>query len=163
MYQKNNTAAFIHMTLSLADQKYLHRKACEIESGGLAKEQHEAQAVAYKTTVERKQKAATEWKAVQDAKHVKIDAVIVRLDVQDIKDSPGTCADLDLQIDWHQLQDSQVPKKKDVKLKQDKIKALVEAVEQHNRGEMAVILPVNENIIQVDVLSDLDEEESDWE
>jgi len=48
-------------------------------------------------------------------------------------------------------------------LKQDKIKALVEAVEQHNRGERAVILPVNENIIQVDVLSDLDEEESDWE
>lgn len=68
--------------------------------------------------------------------------------------------DLDLQLDWHRLQDSQVPKKKDVKLKQDKIKALVEAVEQHNRGERAVILPVNENIIQVDVLSDLDEEES---
>ena len=52
-----------------------------MESGGLAKKWHEAQTVAYKTTVERKQKAATEWKAVQDAKHVKIDAVIVRLDV----------------------------------------------------------------------------------
>jgi len=34
--------------------------------------------------------------AVQDAKHAKIDAVIVRLDVQGIKDLPGTCVDLDL-------------------------------------------------------------------
>jgi hypothetical protein len=57
MYQKNNTAAFIHMTLSFADQKYLHRKACKIESGGLAKEWCEAQAVTYKTTMEKKQKA----------------------------------------------------------------------------------------------------------
>ena len=41
--------------------------------------------------------------AVQDAKHAKIDAVIVRLDVQGIKDLPGTCVDLDLQLDWHRL------------------------------------------------------------
>ena len=55
--------------------------------------------MAYKTTVARKQTAATEWKAAQDAKHAKIDAVIVRLDVQGFKDLPGTCADLDLQLD----------------------------------------------------------------
>ena len=162
MYRKNNTAAFIRMTLSLADRKYLRRKAREIDSSGLAKERREAQAVAYKTTVERKRKAATERKAAQDAKRAKIDAVIARLDVQGIKDSPGTCADLDLQLDWHRLQDSQVPKKKDVKLKTDKIKALVEAIERHNSGERAVILPADENTIQVYVPSDLDEEESDW-
>ena len=99
MYWKNNTAVFICMTLSLADQKYMCRKACEIDSSGLAKEWREAQAVAYKTTVARKQTAATEWKAAQDAKHAKIDAVIVRLDVQGIKNLPGTCADLDLHLD----------------------------------------------------------------
>jgi len=98
------------------------------------------------------------------SKRAKIDAIIARLDVQGIKDSPGTCADLDLQLNWHRLQDSQVPKKKDVKLKTDKIKALVEAVERHNSGERAVILPADENTtIQVDVPSDLDEEELDWE
>ena len=40
---------------------------------------------------------------------------------------------------------------------------LVEAIEWHNDGERAVILPTDENTIQVDVLSDLDEKELDWE
>jgi len=47
--------------------------------------------------------------------------------------------------------------------KADKIKALVDAVRHHNNGQQAISLPVDENSIQVDVPSDLDEEESDWE
>jgi len=100
---------------------------------------------------------------VQDAKHVKIDAVVARLDVQDIKNAPGTCVELELQLEWHWHQDSQVLKKMMIKLKEAKIKALVEAVEHHNSGQWVVILPVNENSIQVDIPSDLDEEDSDWE
>ncbi|KIM92466.1 hypothetical protein PILCRDRAFT_38549, partial [Piloderma croceum F 1598] len=34
MYRKNNTAGFIHKTLSPADLKYLRRKAWEIDSSG---------------------------------------------------------------------------------------------------------------------------------
>ena len=45
----------------------------------------------------------------------------------------------------------------DVKLKADKIKALVEAVERHNSAKKVAILPIDENDIQVDVLSDLDD------
>jgi hypothetical protein len=164
MYRKNNTGAFIRKTFHLTDRKYLRRKAQEIDSSGQAKLHHEVEAAAYKETVERKRKAVTERKAAQDAKRAKIDAVVVRLDIQDIDDLPGTCAVLDLQLEWHRLRDNLIPKKKDITKKADKIKALqVEAVRRHNNGQQAFHLPVDENSIQVDVPSDLDEEESDWE
>ena len=52
--------------------------------------------------------------------------------------------------------------KKDVKLKMDKIKAFIEAVEWHN-SRKTIILPTYMDTIQVGVPSNLDEEESDWE
>jgi hypothetical protein len=52
MYRKNDTAAFIHKTLNFADCKYLQQKAREIDGSGQAKKRREAQAVAYKETVE---------------------------------------------------------------------------------------------------------------
>jgi hypothetical protein len=118
--------------------------------------------MAYKETVERKRKAETERKAAQDAKRAKIDAVMARLDVGDIKRSPGTNADLDLQLDWHRRRDNKVPIKANVTKKADKIKALVEAVERHNQGQQA-ITHGNDDCIQIDIPSDLDEEESDFE
>ena len=44
--------------------------------------------------------------------------------------------------------------KKDVKLKMDKIKAFIEAVEWHNSGK-TIILPTYKNTIQVGVPSNL--------
>jgi hypothetical protein len=113
--------------------------------------------------VEKKRKASTQRKVAQDAKRARIDAVVARLDVQSIKDLPGTCGDLDLQLEWHRRQDIHVPKKKDVKKKAEKIQALIEAVERHNSGQQVITIPVDEDSIQVDIPSDLDEEESDWE
>jgi len=102
-------------------------------------------------------------KAAQDAKCVKIDAVVARLDVHSIEDNPGTNAELDLQLEWHRRRDNRVPKKKDVTKKADKVKALVEAVEQYNNGQQASDIPIDDDSIQIDVPTDLDEEESDWE
>jgi len=45
-----------------------------------------------------------------------------------ISKMPWTCVELELQLEWHWRQDSQVPKKMMIKLKEAKIKALVEAV-----------------------------------
>jgi hypothetical protein len=163
MYRKNNTGAFIRQTLTLSDRKYLRKKAREIDSSGVAKKRRELQAAAYKETVEKKRKASTQRKVAQDAKRARIDAVVARLDVQSIKDLPGTCGDLDLQLEWHRRQDIHVPKKKDVKKKAEKIQALIEAVERHNSGQQVITIPVDEDSIQVDIPSDLDEEESDWE
>ena len=162
-YRKNNTSAFIRKTLTLTDWKYLRRKACEIDSSGMAKKRREIQAAAQQDTVEKKRKATAERKAAHSAKCAKIDAVVARLDVQSIQDAPGTNADLDLQLEWHRRQDTLVPKKTDVKLKVDKIKALVEAVERHNSGNQVAVVPIDDSVIQVDVPSDLDEEEDDFE
>ena len=70
-----------------------------------------------------------------------------------------------LQLEWHRRQDTLVPKETDVKLnlKVDKIKALVEAVECHNSGNQVAVVPIDDSVIQVDVPSDLDEEEDDFE
>jgi hypothetical protein len=163
MYRKNNTAGFIRKTLSPADLKYLRRKAREIDGSGLAKKRRIAQAAAYKDTVERKRKATTVRKAAQDAKRVKIDAVVARLDVHSIEDNPGTNAELDLQLEWHRRRDDRVPKKKDVTKKADKVKALVEAVERYNNGQQASDIPIDDDSIQIDVPTDLDEEDSNWE
>ena len=163
MYHKNDTAAFIRKTLNFADCKYLQQKAREIDGSGQAKKRQEAQALAYKETVQRKQKAETERKAAQDAKRAKIDTVMARLDVEDIKRSPRTNTDLDLQLDWHRRCDDKVPIKSNVTKKADKIKALIEAVECHNEGQQVIASYGDDNNIQIDVLSDLDEEGSDFE
>ena len=113
--------------------------------------------------MEKKRKATAERKAAHNAKCTKIDAVVARLDVQSIQDAPGTNVDLDLQLEWHRHRDTLVPKKTDVKLKVDKIKALVEAVERHNSGNQVAAVPIDDSVIQVDVPSDLDEEEDDFE
>jgi transcriptional regulator of heat shock response len=56
-----------------------------------------------------------------------------------------------------QMQDVAVEKsKKDVK-------NLIEAVECHNSRQQVITILVDEDSIQVDIPSDLDEEESDWE
>ena len=46
---------------------------------------------------------------------------------------------------------------------EDKIRVLVEAVEHHNQGQQMTALHRDENTIQIDVPSDLDKEESDFE
>jgi hypothetical protein len=68
-----------------------------------------------------------------------------------------------LQLEWHRRWDTLVLKKTDVKLKVDKIKALIEAVEHHNSGKQVEALPIDDSVIQVDIPSDLDEEEDDFE
>jgi hypothetical protein len=73
-----------------------------LDSSGIAKDQHERQATAYKETIDKKQKAASAHKAIVDAKRTRINAVVPRLDTQSIMDNPGMNNKLDLQLEWHQ-------------------------------------------------------------
>jgi hypothetical protein len=54
------------------------------------------------------------------------------------------------------------PLKSHISCKSEKIKALSDAVNHHNSGQNTQPVPMDENTIQEDVLSDLDEEESDF-
>jgi hypothetical protein len=78
MYRKNNTVAFIRTCLGPEDLKYLRQRARELDASGVAKDQREQQATAYKETVDKKRKAASARKAIVDAKRTRIDAVVVR-------------------------------------------------------------------------------------
>jgi hypothetical protein len=130
MYCKNNTVAFIQTCLGPEDLKYLRRRAQELDASGVAKDQREQQATAYKETVDKKRKAASARKAIVDAKRTRIDAVVPRLDTQSIMDNPGTNNELDVQLEWHRRLDSDklIPPKTKMTRKENKVTALVAAV-----------------------------------
>ncbi|KIM89184.1 hypothetical protein PILCRDRAFT_2457 [Piloderma croceum F 1598] len=165
MYRKNNTVAFIQTCLGPEDLKYLRRRARELDASGVAKDQREQQATAYKETVDKKRKAASARKAIVDAKRTRIDAVVPRLDTQSITDNPGTNNELDLQLEWHQRLDSDkhIPPKTKMTRKEDKVTALVAAVKQYNEGTVHAPEATEDVEMLAEVPDDLDEEESDWE
>jgi hypothetical protein len=90
------------------------KKNCAVNSSGQEKTQREAQAKADKITSDLNKKRKQLLQAKKDAAKAKIEAVVPRLDANDIKNAPGTNAHLDLQLDWHRSQNSQAasPKRK---------------------------------------------------
>ena len=61
--------------------------------------------------------------------------VVPRLNPDDIKTAPGTCGELGLQLEWHRMRgDKEMPKKTRVGRKDQKIEALIAAIERHNAG-----------------------------
>lgn len=165
MYRKNNTGAFIRSCLGPDDLKYLRKRAREVDASGVAKEKRELQATAYQKTVDKKRKAESTQKAAVDAKRAKINAVVPRLDTQSIASKPGMNPELDLQLEWHRRLDSEklIPLKKNLTQKEDKVAALVAAVKRYNEGAVHALAEKEDVEMLVEVPSDLDEEESDWE
>jgi len=102
-------------------------------SGLAKKQQAETQAVNKKILVKKIQRE-TERLEKKDQICAKLDAVIPRLDPEDIRKNPGTCTELDLQLDWYWHNDSAIPMKKDVKKKDQKVEALIEAVIRSKAG-----------------------------
>ncbi|KAF7966578.1 hypothetical protein HWV62_37835 [Athelia sp. TMB] len=131
MYRKNGVAAFIDSCLSEGDRKYLRRRAREIDSSGLAKQQREAQSKANQAIKDRKRKSDEARIALRVKKKARIDMVNPRLDPIEIQLAPGNVKELDLQLDWHrQRGDKDIPKKADLKRKDQKVAALIAAVER---------------------------------
>jgi len=84
-------------------------------------------------------------------------------DAEAIKANPGTIPELDLELNWHRLHDTEVPLKSHISHKPEKVKALLEVVDRHNSGQNTLPVPMDENTSRKDVPSDLEEEESDFE
>ena len=103
-------------------------------SSGQERKRKKEQAKADKLVSDQNKKKKQLLEAKKDAAKAKIDAVVPRLDIDDIKNTPGTNAHLDLQLEWHRSKDStgNIPKKKDLTNKELKVKALIEAVNHHN-------------------------------
>lgn len=62
----------------------------------------------------------------------RIDGVIPRKDIEEIRQNPGTNREIDLELDWHRRFDNKIPKKGELTKKELKIQALVDAVNRHN-------------------------------
>jgi hypothetical protein len=164
MYWKNNTAAFIWMCLGPADLKYFWKKACKEEASGEAQKWWKLQANAYQAVLDQKQKADEVQKVNQDTKNAKIDNVELRFDIDSIQKTPGTCEQLDLELEWHQWSDKLIPKKKYILLK---INALVAAVECYNEQQVNQVTTLDPDPTAVEAgIQDTeygDEEDSDLE
>ena len=160
MYQKNNTAAFIQKCLTLEDRKYLRKRARDDDASGMAKRRRKIQAEAYQVVADKKRTGDVVRKAAQAEKRARVDAVSPRLDVESIRQAPGTNAELDLQLEWHRRRDSDVPKVTAVKLKNLKIEALVAAVERHNCS-LEVTVPTTGDSTVADVQGTEEGSESD--
>jgi hypothetical protein len=104
-----------------------------------------------------------EWKATEDVKRAKINAIVPWLDISTIKSTLGTCVELDLQLEWHRQQDSCVLMKNKVTEKQEKINALKDAGKCYNSGQQVNNSPMHNIDMSINVLSDSDEEDEDWE
>jgi hypothetical protein len=52
--------------------------------------------------LDQKQKADEVQKVNQDTKNAKIDNVELRFDIDSIQKTPGTCEQLNLELEWHQ-------------------------------------------------------------
>jgi hypothetical protein len=169
MYKKNGIKSYM-CTLTPAQCKWIHKKTHSLDSSGQEKKRRQAQAKADKITSDQNRKRKQLLQAKKDAAKAKREAVVPRLDVNDIKNAPGTNAHLDLQLDWHRSKDStgSIPKKKDLTNKELKVKALTEAVTRHNMANQHSIMTgqPSGSIIDVfheeEVETDEDLEEDDF-
>lgn len=163
MYRKNNTGAFISKCLSPEDQAYLRRKAREMDSSGIARKRRTEQAEYDEAEGLKKRKRREAWQDRCTEKQIKIGAVQPMRDREAMIRSPPNCRELDLQLGWYRMHDKEVPKQKYVGHKDEKIAALVAAIDRYHAGQQSPPAFVDKPSIQIDVPSDLDEEPSDVE
>lgn len=130
MYKKNGTKYYIR-TLDSLDKQYLRKAARLQDSSGREKKRRCEEADADKSAVAKKRCNDVIRKATKDAKTAKIDAVILRLDVDDIMASPGTNPQIELQLEALRRSDSKIPLKSHLKNKAERLAALIAAVKRY--------------------------------
>lgn len=166
MYRKNDTRSFIKFCLGVEDRQYLKQRVRDEEKEGLPRKRREEQAASYKEAREAKRLARENKAAAEEAKRKKMAEVVPRLDPEDIRRTPGTCVDLDLQLEWHRMNgDCEVPKKSQVGRKEQKVEALIAAVERHNGGNMrdSAEDALHNARIQLEGTADTDDDDSDMD
>ena len=85
--------------------------------------------------IEEKRRKDQEKEQAKRAETALIDAVKPCLDVQAVRESPGTVTELDLQLAWFRQIDPLVPPKSHLKVKKHKVDALVDAIERFHAQE----------------------------
>jgi hypothetical protein len=118
MYRKNDTNSFIrHVFNTPADQAFLRSQARKQDASGLPQKSMQEEILHDKAEVSRKRTNDITKKAAADAKSSILDALLLELDVETLKNglkSAGkkiTVVDLRLQIAWHRRHDKHIGSK----------------------------------------------------
>ncbi|KAF8880977.1 hypothetical protein BD779DRAFT_1445829 [Infundibulicybe gibba] len=131
MYKHNDTRAFVETQLTHPeDHAFLRRLAREIGSDSRSEQADtDAQLVEGKLEKDRVQEQK------QSDRAAVISAVQCQLDEDEILKSNLTVKEIELQLEWHRRHEDLgglVPKKKDLPRKQEKLDALIAAVNRYN-------------------------------
>ncbi|KZP26119.1 hypothetical protein FIBSPDRAFT_918251 [Athelia psychrophila] len=137
MYRKNNTGAFISKCLSPADQAYLRHKAREMDSSGAARKRRTEQAEYDDADASQKRKRREVLSDRRAEKRIKIRGIQPMRDSEALQKSPPNNRELDLQLESYRMHDTEVPKKKFVGHKLEKIAALVAAIDRYHAGQQS--------------------------
>lgn len=134
MYKRNDTGNYMSSILDKEDLKYLRKKARQLDSSHIESKRRQAQAQGDREVVEGKRVKDRAREVKKRKVNDTLDLIKCRLDVVLIKETPGTNAQLDMELAWFRRIDSEVPIKARLGTKPVKIEALCAAVDRYNAG-----------------------------
>ena len=130
MYSINDTEAWAEERLTPEDARFIRVVVREREGQGRGRAHFRAQAEADQRVIEEKRRKDQEKEQAKRAETALLDAVNPRFSAQAVRESPGTIAELDLQLAWFRRIDPLVPPKSHLKVKKHKVDALIDAIER---------------------------------
>ncbi|KDQ16577.1 hypothetical protein BOTBODRAFT_173079 [Botryobasidium botryosum FD-172 SS1] len=137
MYRKNDTYSFMKRCFGPEDHRAVMAHARMLDASQIPQAERAAQVKYYEETQAQKLEDDAKRQAKADAKNETLDGIELHLNVPDLILHPPICAILDLELDWHRRNgDTQVPMKKDVKHKANKVYALAAAVERYHAARL---------------------------
>lgn len=139
MWKCNKTKWYYEHFFSSKDWKFVWVAACKLDSSRAERKCHQVQAEADQVTVAKKKTLGKVKKAKQDAVVARIDAVKPILDISVLQKMPWKLKvpEMNLQLDWHRWNGGKdVPIKKLLKHKDEKLKALINPVEAYHEWEV---------------------------
>ncbi|TFY50881.1 hypothetical protein EVG20_g11277 [Dentipellis fragilis] len=129
-YKKNKTGAYLKSTLRPVDRRFLRKRARAIDASKLEAKRKRAQVEHDRLVVREKRRKDVEREAKKAKKAAALAAIQPCLDIEKIKSGQMTVAQLELQLAWHRQNDKTIKSNSQLRYKQDKINALLYAVEQ---------------------------------
>lgn len=139
LYKRNQTRRWMKLNLTSKHLRFLRRAARKLDASKLEKERRQAQAEADARAAAKKQLVEAARKKRRDAARALVEAVEPVVDLGQLQQIPCklTVKELDLQLKWHRAHGVvAIPMQKDMKVKADKVAALIVAVEAYNEREV---------------------------
>ncbi|EIN03257.1 hypothetical protein PUNSTDRAFT_139722 [Punctularia strigosozonata HHB-11173 SS5] len=136
MYSKNNTEHYIRTDLSNDDRSWLRKAARTEDASGLAKRQRAEHVEATERQAAAGREKAEQARAKEQEKSDRLRTIKPILDLEFLQQAQSNerlllCRNIDLQLEFFRQTDPQIPMKKLLRRRAEKLTALVSAVERY--------------------------------